>query len=267
MYLNLTLFFLFATQVACNKTIAYNATYRELFTKKLRTIAKVVKTGIKIAAIANPAGLKALALAKAKEFAIKKGLQCLKNGLSNFCNGKKKLGKFSSISKVKGLVKNGLSKAKAKVNDRVSKAKGRISKAKGRLSKAKGRIPKAKSKVSKVKDRISKAKSKVKGRISKAKSKIKDRVSKAKGRLSKIKDRLNKLNCNNVFDNIAKRINNATNRIIENPVNKGRDWLKKNIGGNTNCPKSSRKPVKKHLLPPLLRRCRARRLDVRHGKL
>jgi hypothetical protein len=82
--------------------------------------------------------------------------------------------------------------------------------------------------------------SKVKGKVSNLKYKIKDRIS-------KVKDRLKKLNCNNVFDGIAERINNATNRIIENPVNKGRDWLKKNIGGNINCPKSSTKPVKKHL--------------------
>ena len=259
MYWNLALFFLFATQVACNVPIGnmtnrYMVSGRELFAKKLRKIAKVVKTGIKIAAIANPAGLKALLLSKAKELAIKKGLQCLKNGLSNFCNGKNKLGKFSSISKVKGLVKKRLSKLKGKISIK-DLVKGKVSKVKAKAnSNAKGRLSKAKSKA---KGRLSKAKSKTKGRVSKIKgkvskfkgrvSKVKDRVSKVKGKVSKVKELFKKLNCNNVFDGIAERINNATNRIIENPVNKGRDWLKKKIGGNTNCPKSSSKPVKKHL--------------------
>jgi len=63
---------------------------RNLFGKKLR---RIVKTGVTIAIIAKTGGtaaLKKAAVAKLKSIAIKKGVQCLKNGLSNFCRGSKK---------------------------------------------------------------------------------------------------------------------------------------------------------------------------------
>jgi hypothetical protein len=200
MYWNFALFFLFTSQIACsihngNLTNSYIVSDRNLIGKKLRQIAKIAKVGLKIVAIANPGGLallKTIAVAKAKELAIKKGLQCLKNGLSNFCNGKKKIGKFSGKLKI-------------------STIKARVSKVKGKVSKIKARVSKVKGKVSKIKARVSKVKGKVRNKIK------------------------NKLNCKNYFDSIAEKINNATNRIIEKPVNKGRDWLKKNIGGKTNC--------------------------------
>jgi len=55
---------------------------RVLIRKKLKRIGKIVKVGLTIAAIAKTGGaaaLKMAAAAKAKQFAIKKGIQCLKN--------------------------------------------------------------------------------------------------------------------------------------------------------------------------------------------
>lgn len=87
---------------------------RVLIRKKLKKIGKIVKVGLTIAAIAKTGGVAALkkaAAAKAKQMAIRKGIQCLKNGLSNFCNGKKKGGKISLPKglkvkpKIGGLVK------------------------------------------------------------------------------------------------------------------------------------------------------------------
>ena len=76
---------------------------RILFRKKLKRLVKIAKVGLTVAAIAKTGGVAALkkaAAAKAKEIAIKKGIQCLKNGLSNFCNGKKKGAKLSIPKKL-----------------------------------------------------------------------------------------------------------------------------------------------------------------------
>jgi hypothetical protein len=37
--------------------------------------------------------------------------------------------------------------------------------------------------------------------------------------------------CSNIFDSLANKVNNATRHVADNVVNKGRDWLKKNVGG------------------------------------
>ena len=94
-----------------NETNSYIvSSSRNLIGKKLKKIGKIVKVGLTIAAIAKTGGVAALktaAAAKAKEFAIRKGIQCLKNGLSNFCNGKKK-----SIGKIGGKIKQSKSVSK-----------------------------------------------------------------------------------------------------------------------------------------------------------
>ena len=121
--------------------------------KKLKRIGKIIKIGLKVAVIAKTGGtaaLKKAAAAKAKQMAIRKGIQCLKNGLSNFCNGKKKIKPVHVIKRKKSSI-----------------------------------LPK------------------------------------------KI--------CENIFDNIANKINNATNNVIVKPINNSRDWLKQKINGNTNC--------------------------------
>ena len=174
--------------------------------QKLKKIVKIVKVGLKVAAIVKTggvAGLKMAATSKIKELAIKKGIQCLKNGLSNLCNGKKKGGKL-------GLPKS--LKVKPKIGGAVRKSK---------ITKPKVTKPK----VTKSKTRTRTSKGKTKG---KTKGIVKRRVTKPKQKL-----------CSNIFDSLANKVNNATSHVAEKVVNKGRDWLKKNVGGNTgNCEKS-----------------------------
>lgn len=206
-----------------NAKYVANTTYivsrnRSLLRKKLKKIGKIVKVGLTVAAIAKTGGVAALkkaAAAKAKEFAIKKGLQCLKNGLSNFCNGKKK---GTIVKKVKG---KALSRIKMKPVGIVKRAKTlQISAPK--ISRTK-RIPSIKTKT------LQRSKPKSKGTISKTK------FSKTRGGST-----FPPLTpCKNIFDTIAEKVNNATRHVAVKTVNNGRDWLKKNVGGTASGCKNS----------------------------
>ena len=192
--------------------------------KKLKKIVKIVKVGLKVAAIVKTggvAGLKQAAAAKIKQLAVKKGIQCLKNGLSNFCNGKKKGGK---LGLPKGL------KVKPKIGGAVRKPEITKSKVTNtnminpRARNPKTRTSKARTRTSKTKPLLI-TKGKIKGKIKgKTKGRVKRKVTKP---------------CSNIFDSLANKVNNATSHVAYKAVNKGRDWLKKNVGGNTgNCEKS-----------------------------
>jgi hypothetical protein len=77
-----------------NSIINYNNSQIPRKLNRRRRIGKIVGTGLKIAIIAKTGGvaaLKSAAAKKLKEIAVRKGIQCLKNGFSNFCNGKKKV--------------------------------------------------------------------------------------------------------------------------------------------------------------------------------
>ena len=191
---------------------------RKLFRKKLKKIIKIAKIGLKVAVIAKTggtAGLAKLAAAKAKQLAIKKGIQCLKNGLSNFCNGKKKGAKLKPKAKPRlgGLVKKTkLPSTHPSLRRRGPKTfKPKPSKTNSlRKGKRNGRQPS-------------------KNVVIKPPSSNDDSAP-----------------CSNIFDDFANKVNNVTNNVVKNPVNKGRDWLKKNIGGNRkNCnqPSLRRRPT------------------------
>jgi hypothetical protein len=204
-----------------NAKYVANSTYivsrnRGLIGKKLKRIGKIVKVGLTVAAIAKTGGVAALkkaAAAKAKQMAIRKGIQCLKNGMSNFCNGKKK---GTVVKKVKG-------KAMARVK---VKASGIKAKPTGIKAKPTG-VKKVKVK------QITKSKTSVKKRVPSINSKP-TRTSKSKSTPKTSNP------CKNIFDTIAEKVNNATRHVADNAVNKGRDWLKKNVGGNASgCGKGS----------------------------
>ena len=190
---------------------------RVLFRKKLKKIGKIVKVGLTVAAIAKTGGLAALktaAAAKAKEFAIKKGIQCLKNGLSNFCNGKKKGAKLGAVKlKIKPKLGGGITKrVKNKPASIVSKkqiARPQITK----KNSSKVRLSRTKTKPTRTKTTKTKP---------------------TRTKTTKTKPPNNP--CSNIFDTLANKVNNVTRHVADNAVNKGRDWLKKNVGGNTgNC--------------------------------
>jgi hypothetical protein len=194
----------------------------ERYLKRLRRIVKIAKAGLKIAVIAKTGGVAALkkaAVSKAKELAIKKGLQCLKNGLSNFCKGKKNIiikPKTNSKSRIINL------KPKAKITNLKTKIK-----TKTKPTKLIPRI-KTKTKPTKLIPRI-KTKTKPTKLIPRTKA-----TPKKNNLGKKVKPNpSNKQPCTNIFDRIANRVNNATGNIIKKPVNKGRDWLKRNVGGNS----------------------------------
>jgi hypothetical protein len=186
---------------------------RKLFRKKLKRIVKIAKVGLKVAAIVKTggtAGLAKLAAAKAKQMAIKKGLQCLKNGLSNFCNGKKK-----------GI--------KLKVKPRIGSAGGLVKKTKLITQGNLRRGPKP----SATKPTGVKTKPTFKPKPSKGNRK---RPSKNVATKPPISNDDSVEPCSNIFDDFANKVNNVTNNVVKNPVNKGRDWLKRNIGGSRgNC--------------------------------
>jgi len=203
--------------------VSSNSSNRVLFRKKFKKIIKIAKVGLKVAIIAKTggvAGLKMAAAQKIKEIAMKKGLQCLKNGFSNFCNGKKKLAKLGAIKKIKSNLRGKLG-SKGVV---VSKTKLRP------LKNAKNS-----KKISNPSSRTKKRQvvTKPTSRRPKGKTPSKKRVKRVgTNPPSKSSDKP----CSNIFDSFANKVNNVTRHVADNAVNKGRDWLKKNVGGNTgNC--------------------------------
>jgi len=199
--------------------------------KKFKKIIKIAKVGLKVAAIAKTggvAGLKMAAAAKAKELAIKKGIQCIKNGLSNFCNGKKKGGIKLKIKPKFGNVKKGSTK-RIKANKNLRRRQPIIKKSPVKPK----RTPKNKAtKVSSKTKRKDNSKVKSKAGI------IKKRPTKTKSGNRRPANRPVSVKCSNVFDSIADKVNNVTRHVVNKAVNKGRDWLKKNVGGNNpNCVK------------------------------
>jgi hypothetical protein len=203
---------------------------RILFRKKLKKFIKIAKVGLKVAAIVKTggtAGLAKLAAEKAKQLAIKKGLQCLKNGLSNFCNGKKKG-----------------AKPKLTTKPRVSSAGGVVKKTKLITQGSLRRSPKTSAikPIFKPKPRKTKPLGKGKGKKIQPFKKLTSKPPSFNEKSVKTHTP-----CSNVFDDFANKVNNVTNNIVKNPVNKGRDWLKKNIGGNSgNCkqqPVGRKRPI------------------------
>ena len=226
---------------------------------KFKKIIKIAKVGLKVAAIAKTGGVAALkmaAAAKAKELLKKKGIQCLKNGLSNFCNGKKGLIKLKIKPKL-GSIKKGATKlikhfSKANKNVRgrqpvtkkipvkpkrgssktnvKSKGKGK-GKGKGNVN-GKGKVNvkgKGKGKTGNVKKWSKKTKPRNQKQSVNTKRKPSN-IPKSSGPVS--------VKCSNIFDTIADKVNNVTRHVANKAVNKGRDWLKKNVGGNNpNCVK------------------------------
>jgi hypothetical protein len=216
---------------------------RELFRKKLKRIVKIVKVGLKVAAIVKTggvAGLKVVAAQKIKDFAIKKGIQCLRNGLSNFCNGKKgakvKLGTKKSAVKIVMMPKNlrGFrTKAKALKSRVKTKFGSKLrTKAKALKSKIKTKVgsklrAKAKALKSKIKTKVG---SKLRAKAKELKSRIGSRF-KAKAKALKSKN-TKFLLCKHIFDNVANKLKNVTRHVADDAVNKGRDWLKNRFGDN-----------------------------------
>ena len=243
---------------------------RVLFKKKLKRIGKIVKVGLKVAAIAKTggvAGLKAVAAEKAKEFAIKKGIQCLRNGLSNFCNGKSKIKIIKmkpGISKIKTFnlrnSKSKLTKIKGKKTNSINKAKlGKAKSGKAKSGKVKsGKVKSGKVKSGKVKSgkaklgraklgkaklgraKLGRAKS---GKAKLGRAKLGKKGSKTiKFNPTKSKKKFNFKLCKNVFDNVADKLKNVTKHMADGAVNKGREWLKNKFGND--CDKIS-KNIKK----------------------
>jgi len=221
--------------------VSSNSSNRILFRKKLKRIVQIAKVGLKVAIIAKTGGVGALKMAaahKIKEIAVKKGIQCLKNGFDNFCNGKKKGAKLGSYKKIKSklkqkvgshgraVVKRGKNKpANIKINKKqiATKKTKPSSISKSRTNRTRTR---PKSSISKNRPTKAKTKAKTKKRPSKNAKKIKVK--------SKQKKSPNLSNpCANIFDSLAHKVNNVTRHIADNTVNNGRDWLKKNVGGNT----------------------------------
>ena len=200
---------------------------RMLIRKKLKKIAKIVKVGLTIAAIAKTGGVAALKVAaasKAKEFAIRKGIQCVKNGLSNFCNGKKKsigkiVGKVNSIKKTLAAKlrykKINLGKTNKVKSTRItSKTPGKFIRA-NKGSKNGKRRPL--NKVVTKKRRINK-----KGK----RRPLNKVVTKKKG---STKPTSSVTPCKTIIDNIADNVNTVTKNVAIKTVNRGRDWLKRKI--------------------------------------
>jgi hypothetical protein len=220
---------------------------RVLFRKKLKKLGKIVKTGLTVAAIVKTGGVAALktaAAAKLKQIAIKKGLQCLKNGLSNFCNGKKGLLKSPKLglkSAVKKNAKLNLGKTAKKITNKTNSKRTKVIKAKPRVNRSKASSPRA----SKTKGSKKSKASKTKPRNSKTKGSSKPKPS----RINKTPSPINKTKvpCSNIFDKLANKVNNATRHIADKAVNRGRDWLKKNIGGGSGCPSVNTKKSGKFL--------------------
>ena len=205
--------------------------------KRFRKIGKIIRVGLKVAAIAKTggvAGLKAAAAAKAKQLAIRKGIQCLKNGLSNFCNGKKKTG----------------SKIKPKAGSGIKTKIGSINKKQIALVKPK---PQIKPVVSSIKQKPTITRSGGKPTVSKPKPTVTKRVGKPTVSMAKPKPTITRRRgnptvskpkpsaspaqpCSNIFDTLANKVNNVTRHVADKVVNKGRDWIKQRINGNTgNC--------------------------------
>jgi hypothetical protein len=155
------------------------------------------------------AGLKKAAAAKAKQLAIRKGLQCLKNGLSNFCNGKKK----------GSVVKNPKIKIKPKI--------GSISGITKTISNSKvTNNPKSTNNAKGTNNANTRPTSSITKKV--GKQPLKPLIKKISGpTISKLVPK-----CTNIFDSLANKVNNITRHVADKTVNKGRDWLKKNIGGD-----------------------------------
>ena len=198
--------------------------------KKLKKLIKIVKVGLKVAAVVKTGGapLKIMAAAKIKQIAIKKGLQCLKNGLSNFCKGGKKT-KISIPKKMKTKSKigekNGSSRKGSKKITTIPKKR-----ANSRIKPTKTTSARKQQK-SRSSSRIIKKTGKRKGKIKRAKHSTNTKKLGTKKTASNSKTVRNP--CTNVFDNIANKVNNVTNHIAYGTVNKGRDWLKNRFGGNS----------------------------------
>lgn len=215
-----------------NGSYIVNRDVRELKRfKNLKKIIKVAKVGLKVAAIAKTGGVAALkmaAAAKAKELLKKKGIQCLKNGFSNFCNGKKKGGLGIKIKPKLGNVKKGSTK-RIKANKNLRRRQPIIKKSPVKPKRT------TKNKATKV---SSKTKRKDKGKVKSKAGIIKKRPTKTKSGNRRPSNRPVSVKCSNVFDSIADKVNNVTRHVVNKAVNKGRDWLKKNVGGNNpNCVK------------------------------
>ena len=201
---------------------------RSLKFKKIGKIVKIVKIGLKVAAIAKTGGVAALK-AKATQLAINKGLQCLKNGLSNFCNGKGKLAKLkNTITKAKGLVskvksvKGKLSGIKDKVASKVKPVNKKLS---GIKNKVASKVKSVNKKLSGIKDKVASKVKSAKGKLSKIK-KIRTNLAKNKG----IKEIIKNTTCKKVIDNVAQKVNSVTKNVAKSTVNRGRDWLNNKLG-------------------------------------
>ena len=198
--------------------------------KRFRKIGKIIRVGLKVAAIAKTggvAGLKKAAAAKAKQMAIRKGIQCLKNGLSNFCNGKKKTA--SKVLKIKPRAGSALKEKIGSINKKqvsVVKPKPQI--------KPVVSMAKTKPSVSSVKPKPTITRRGTKPSVPSVKTKSKPTVAR---RGSKPKPSTSPAQpCSNIFDNLANKVNNVTRHVAVKVVNKGRDWIKQRINGNTgNC--------------------------------
>jgi hypothetical protein len=208
--------------------------------KKFKRFIKIVKVGLKVAAIAKTggtAGLAKLAAAKAKQLAIKKGLQCLKNGLSNFCNGKKKGAKLKAkprLGSAGRLVKKTKLPAVTQGNLRKKKLIRRVATPTTPVTKPQPSKPSG----TRTKSRKTKPLGKGKGNGRQPSRGVKNLRSKPPS--SNDDSSKAQVPCSNIFDNIANKVNNFTSNVVKNPVNKGRDWLKKNVGGNSgNCKQTS----------------------------
>ena len=100
-----------------NPTLNYNDSQPPRELNRRKRIGRIVRTGLKIAIIAKTGGVAALKTAaakKLKEIAVRKGIQCLKNGFSNFCNGKKKVKTITKRLKTKRIPPSKVSKKKTK---------------------------------------------------------------------------------------------------------------------------------------------------------
>ena len=218
---------------------------RMLIRKKLKKIAKIVKVGLTIAAIAKTGGVAALKVAaasKAKEFAIRKGIQCVKNGLSNFCNGKKKsIGKI--VGKVNSIKKTLAAKLRYK---KINLGKTNKVKSTRITSKTPGKFIRANKGSKNGKRRpLNKVVTKKRRINKKGKSRPLNKVVTKKRRINKKGKRrpLNKVvtkkgstkptssvtPCKTIIDNIADNVNTVTKNVAIKTVNRGRDWLKRKI--------------------------------------
>jgi hypothetical protein len=114
----------------------------------------------------------------------------------------------------KGLqcLKNGLSnfcKGASKINSKIGQVKSKIGQVKSKIGHVNAKIGQVKSKIGQLK-----IGPKLNTIISKVGVKTKP-------------------GCTNIFDTIAIKVNNVTRNVAVKTVNKGRDWLKKNVGGKS----------------------------------